>query len=83
MLWLIFFIDMAVPKKKIARSRGKVRHSHYVKTTQKRILDETKVVKCASCGEAKLSHRVCPECGQYKGRQVVVQKEAETTRIQA
>ncbi len=26
---------------------------------------------CATCGAAKLSHRVCPACGHYDGKQVV------------
>ena len=26
---------------------------------------------CPNCLEAKLSHRVCPHCGYYKGKQVI------------
>ena len=26
---------------------------------------------CSNCGQPKLPHRACPECGFYKGRQVV------------
>jgi large subunit ribosomal protein L32 len=26
---------------------------------------------CPSCGEPKLSHRVCPSCGQYRDRTVI------------
>jgi large subunit ribosomal protein L32 len=26
---------------------------------------------CSNCGSPKLPHRVCPECGYYKGRQVI------------
>ncbi|EDM77372.1 ribosomal protein L32 [Plesiocystis pacifica SIR-1] len=26
---------------------------------------------CPNCEELMLSHRVCPACGYYKGRQVV------------
>ncbi|WP_077912055.1 50S ribosomal protein L32 [Listeria fleischmannii] len=27
--------------------------------------------ECSNCGEMKLSHRVCPECGHYDGKDVV------------
>lgn len=75
---------MAVPKKKIARSYSKTRHTHYVQSEQKRIVDETKITECKECGAPKLSHRVCPECGKYRGRQVSAEKvNMETTRIQA
>ncbi|MDR3071504.1 MAG: 50S ribosomal protein L32 [Endomicrobium sp.] len=30
--------------------------------------------KCSNCGLAKMSHRVCPECGFYNGKLVVPQK---------
>ncbi|MEW9033943.1 MAG: 50S ribosomal protein L32, partial [Planifilum fimeticola] len=26
---------------------------------------------CPQCGEWKLAHRVCKECGHYKGEEVV------------
>ncbi len=27
--------------------------------------------KCGQCGSAVVSHRVCPSCGYYKGRQIL------------
>ena len=30
---------------------------------------------CSNCGRPKRTHRVCPYCGYYKGRQVVQIKE--------
>ena len=30
----------------------------------------SKMVVCPNCGELKLSHRVCPVCGHYNGKQV-------------
>jgi large subunit ribosomal protein L32 len=27
--------------------------------------------ECPNCHEPKLPHRVCPACGQYKGREVI------------
>jgi len=32
------------------------------------------VIPCPKCGEMMLSHRVCPECGHYKGREVIAAK---------
>ncbi|MDQ3833656.1 MAG: 50S ribosomal protein L32, partial [Actinomycetota bacterium] len=29
------------------------------------------LVRCPNCGEPSLSHRVCPECGNYKGRTII------------
>ncbi|MGO3143757.1 MAG: 50S ribosomal protein L32, partial [Lactiplantibacillus plantarum] len=26
---------------------------------------------CPNCGELRVSHRVCPSCGYYNGKQVV------------
>ena len=28
-------------------------------------------VGCPSCGAVRLPHRVCQECGMYRGRQVI------------
>ena len=75
---------MAVPKKKTARSYSKTRHTHYRKEEQKRIENVTNIVICKACGAPKLSHRVCGECGKYRGRQVLTEKPVlETTRLQA
>ena len=33
---------------------------------------------CPQCGAPKEPHRVCPECGHYRGRQIFeVEKEEE------
>jgi len=60
---------MAVPKRRVSSARRDKRRSSVWK------LDAPAIVKCNSCGAQKLSHRLCPECGMYKGRQVV--KKAE------
>jgi large subunit ribosomal protein L32 len=33
---------------------------------------------CPDCQEPKLSHRVCPSCGSYRGKKIieVIEKEA-------
>ena len=48
---------MAVPKQKTGRARTHSRRS-------------SRSV-CPQCGEVKLPHRVCGNCGYYKGREVV------------
>jgi len=73
---------MAVPKKKIARSKGKVRYSAFVQKTQKRLQNLNCIIVCKNCGEKKLSHLVCKNCGFFKGSEVI-SKQAEVTKIQA
>ena len=56
---------MAVPKRKTSKARRDKRRSNVWK------LSAPTLEKCSKCGELKRSHRVCPECGYYNGRQVV------------
>ena len=55
---------MAVPKRRTSKTRKNKRRSHMR-------LSMTGMVECPNCGEAKLAHRVCKECGSYKGEEVV------------
>lgn len=55
---------MAVPKKKISKSRRDMRRSHHALKPQSRI-------ECPNCGELKRPHHVCKACGYYEGREVV------------
>lgn len=55
---------MAVPKKKISKSRRNMRRSHDA-------LKGATYSECPECGELKRPHHVCQSCGQYKGREVV------------
>jgi large subunit ribosomal protein L32 len=34
-------------------------------------LKQPSVSACPQCGEPKMPHRVCPNCGTYKGREVI------------
>ncbi|MGL5972982.1 MAG: 50S ribosomal protein L32 [Oscillospiraceae bacterium] len=60
---------MAVPKRKTSKSRRDKRRSSVWK------LDMPTFIKCVQCGELKTPHKVCKNCGFYKGRQVI-NKEA-------
>ncbi len=57
---------MAVPKRKMSRSNTRARRSQW-KTTA------TTLVPCPNraCGELKLPHTACANCGQYAGKQVL------------
>lgn len=55
---------MAVPKKKMSRSRTRRRKAHWKGS-------RPNVVKCPDCGGPKLPHRVCPHDGQYNGKAIV------------
>lgn len=58
---------MAVPKRKVSPSRRGMRRAH----------DSLKVEafqECSNCGELKRPHNLCPACGYYNGREVIVPK---------
>jgi large subunit ribosomal protein L32 len=59
---------MALPKHKTSKSKRDMRRTH-------KKLAAVTVTQCPQCGEAKLPHHVCPECGVYKGRDVVKTEE--------
>ncbi len=60
---------MAVPKRKVSRARRDKRRSQVWK------LSAPALTRCRQCGELKVPHRVCPNCGYYNGKAVIV-KEA-------
>jgi large subunit ribosomal protein L32 len=55
---------MAVPKRKKSKMRIRQRKAH-IKA------EVAQVQSCPSCGALQQTHRVCPSCGKYKGRQVL------------
>ncbi|MBZ4687153.1 MAG: ribosomal protein [Clostridiales bacterium] len=56
---------MAVPKRRTSKARKNKRRANW-----KRITKPT-FVECPQCHEPKLPHRICPECGYYKDKEVV------------
>jgi large subunit ribosomal protein L32 len=58
---------MPVPKKKTSKSSRDQRRSHHA-------LTPSGWSTCANCGQAHLTHRVCANCGFYKGRQILAAK---------
>lgn len=55
---------MAVPKKKMSRSRTRSRKAAWK-------VEAPRSVACEQCGKPKLPHRACRECGTYAGREVL------------
>lgn len=55
---------MAVPKKKMSRSRTRRRKAMW-KTSRPTL------VNCPDCDAPMRPHRACASCGAYNGRQVV------------
>lgn len=61
---------MPLPKRRHSKTRRDKSRTH-----QK--LANPSLTKCPHCGSFKLPHRICPVCGYYAGRQVVVVEEKE------
>jgi large subunit ribosomal protein L32 len=63
---------MAVPKKKMSKSKTRMRRAHDALST-------ANLSPCPTCGAPnRQPHRACPECGHYRGRQIfAVEKEEE------
>ena len=59
---------MPLPKHRHSSTRRDMRRTH-----QK--LTPPNLVKCPQCGDPKLPHRICPNCGTYKGRSLMKEKE--------
>ena len=59
----------ALPVKKLTKARQGRRLASYR-------LSELHPSRCPQCRSAKLSHRACPKCGYYKGRQVVAREQS-------
>ncbi len=60
---------MAHPKRKISKQRRNKRRTHYKGTFKQ-------LSVCSNCGATVEYHRVCAECGHYRGKQAVVTEHA-------
>lgn len=61
---------MAVAQNRTSKTRKRLRRTHYK-------LEVPGMITCPNCGELTVAHRVCPNCGFYKGTQVVEKKEKQ------
>jgi large subunit ribosomal protein L32 len=61
---------MAVPQRKTSRSRRGKRRSHNA-------LRIPNLSICPQCTEPKLPHRICPQCGTYRGKVFTEEKDLD------
>jgi len=59
---------------RVNRSHTGNRRSHHA-------LKEPRLSTCAKCSAQHLRHRMCPECGTYRGREVVDVAGAKAARM--
>jgi large subunit ribosomal protein L32 len=52
------------PKRKLSKGRRDRRRAHDG-------LVAINLVQCSNCGEMRLPHTVCSNCGHYQGREVI------------
>ena len=57
--------NMAVPQRRISKTRKRMRRTHFK-------LEVEGLVTCPNCGEMIKSHHVCPKCGYYAGKAVIL-----------
>jgi large subunit ribosomal protein L32 len=60
---------MAHPKRKQSKTRRDKRRTHYKATPTTNTI-------CTNCGASVVYHRVCPECGYYKGKPAIEKETA-------
>ena len=63
---------MAVPKRKVSKARRDSRKANWKASSPT-------LVECPHCKAQIKAHTVCPECGYYKGKEVIA-KKAEGTK---
>jgi large subunit ribosomal protein L32 len=60
---------MGVPKRRVSKSRKNKRRSMWLK------IAAPTINSCPRCHSPKMPHRVCPECGYYRDREVISEAE--------
>jgi large subunit ribosomal protein L32 len=56
---------VAVPKRKTPRSRRNSRRANHDKVSAPNL------IPCPNCADMMVSHRACPSCGHYNGKEVI------------
>jgi large subunit ribosomal protein L32 len=66
---------MAVPFHRTSKTKKRMRRSHFKLTV-------SGLITCANCGQTIRSHMVCPQCGFYGKKQVLVVNKAEAAPVE-
>lgn len=61
---------MAVPQRRISKTRKRLRRTHFK-------LHTSGIAVCEHCGAMIHAHTVCPKCGYYDGKEVIKVKKVE------
>ena len=62
---------MALPKRKHSKARRAKSRTHWK-------LKVAVLTKCPQCAASIVPHRVCAQCGYYRGRQALVIREKKS-----
>ena len=55
---------MAVPKRRTSKSKKNMRRSHHA-------VRALSTIRCSNCSHSLIPHRVCANCGHYRGKNVL------------
>lgn len=59
---------MAAPRNRTSNARKNSRRAHHAKKPKN-------VNSCTNCSKSCLSHRICPHCGFYAGREIISERK--------
>ncbi len=62
---------MPHPKHRFSQTRTAKRRTHHK-------VEGLQLSNCSNCGAVTESHRVCPECGYYRGKLAIEPQNKET-----
>ncbi|MFC1750183.1 50S ribosomal protein L32 [Pseudomonadota bacterium] len=74
-----------VPKQKTGKSKTGKRYGSFARMTRIKLTNRVNLVECPNCGEKKLNHHVCKNCGKYRDKQILdMTKEIDkVTKVKA